>query len=97
MNSYTIGVQRRATQRDIEKLTELAVEAIEERNEDALLSFAEHLIDQGLLASGVDELSLETSVKEMVIAYTETRDGNFEVNRWAAELAREQCENGLAA
>lgn len=97
MNSYRVGVLRRDTHRDIQQRTELAIEAIEERNEDALLSFAEHLIDQGLLASGVEELTLATTVQGMVTAYAETPDGKREVRAWARQLAEDQCEGGIAA
>lgn len=97
MNDYRVGVLRPATHRDIEQRTELAIEAIEERSEDAMLAFAEHLIDQGLLASGVEELTLETSIKDMVIAYASTNDGRREVRAWARQLAEGQCEGGIAA
>ena len=97
MTTYHIGVLRPATHRDIQQRTELAIEAIEERNEDALLSFAEHLIDQGLLASGVEELTLATTVQDMVTAYAATKDGQREVRAWAKGLAEEQCEDGIAA
>lgn len=97
MNDYRVGVLRRATHRDIQQRTELAIEAIEERNEDAMLAFAEHLIDQGLLAAGVEELTLATTVQQMVIAYASTKDGQREVGAWARQLAEDQCEGGIAA
>lgn len=97
MNNYHIGVSRPATHRDIEQRTEAAIEAIDDRNPEALLSLAEHLIEQGLLASGIEELTLECSVKDMVIAYAETTDGKAEVRAWAKGLAEAQCEDGIAA
>ena len=97
MTTYHIGVLRPATHRDIEQRTELAIEAIEERNEDAMLAFAEHLIDQGLLAAGVEELTLTTTVQDMVAAYATTNDGRREVRAWARQLAEDQCEDGIAA
>jgi len=94
---YTVGVLRRATHRDIEQRTELAIEAIEERNEDALLAFAEHLLEEGLLGCGLEELTLDMTVKQLVSEYAATTDGQAEVMAWARELSEEQCEHGIAA
>ncbi len=94
---YTVGVHRRATGRDIEKHTEASVEAVEGRNPEAQLAFAEHLIDQGLLGYGLEELTLELSLREMVARYAETKDGQAELRAWAQALAEEQLEAGIAA
>lgn len=95
--NYTIGVSRRATRRDIEERTESAIEAIDDHNFEALLAFAEHLLEEGLLGCGLEELTLDMTVKQLVTEYAATADGKAEVKAWARGLAEEQCEHGIAA
>ncbi|MCL7941183.1 hypothetical protein M8009_12895 [Halomonas sp. ATCH28] len=97
MNSYTIGMSRPATRRDITERAEAAIEAVEERNPEALLAFAEHAIDEGLLGYGIEELSLGLTVEQLVRQYASTTDGKAEVRAWARQLAEAQCEDGIAA
>ena len=97
MSDYTIGVSRRATHRDIEERTEAAIEAIDDHNPEALLAFAEHLLEEGLLGMGIEEMTLDMTVKQLVTEYAATTDGQAEVRAWARELAEEQCEHGIAA
>jgi len=97
MSTYHIGVQRPATRRDIEQRIELAVEAIEEHNPDALLAFAEHLIEEGLLGCGIEEVDLSLSVEQLVKQYAATTDGRAEAKAWAQQLAEHQAQDGFAA
>ncbi len=97
MIDYAIGVSRRATHRDITERTEAAIEAIEEHSPEALTAFAEHLLEEGLLGMGIEELTLDMTVKQLVTEYAATTDGKAEVRAWARGLAEEQCEHGIAA
>lgn len=97
MIDHAIGVSRRATHRDITQRTEAAIEAVTDNNPEALLAFAEHLLEEGLLGYGLEELTLDMTVKQLVIEYAATTDGKAEVRAWARGLAEEQCEQGIAA
>lgn len=72
-------------------------DAVLDGDNDAQLAFAEHLIEEGLLGCGIEELTLGLTVGHLVEQYAATKDGTAELKAWARGLAEEQCEEGLAA
>lgn len=91
MKSTTIDYRHALTSR-----AERAVDAVLDGNPDAVLSFAEHLIEEGLLGCGVEEFSLALTVAQMTERYTRTTDGTAELKAWAMAVA-DEIEAELAA
>ncbi len=89
---------RPATPADIDERAKRAIESVEDGNSDALLSFAEHLAEEGELGN-VANISLDMTVGQLVEKQITTRDGMAELKAWARGLAEEQIElaDGYAA
>ena len=96
MNLATpVGLRRPTNELDIRRRTEHIIEGVTDHNDQALHSFAEHLIEEGLLGCGLEELTLGKTVRQLVIEYLATRDGKAEMKAWARGLAEEQLEEGV--
>lgn len=72
------------------------VEAVEECNPDAMLSFAEHIRDEGLLGCWYEDLTLGTTVAHLIERYVETDDGRAELKAWAKQVAEDQFEEAIS-
>lgn len=72
------------------------VEAVDDGNPDALLSFATHVRDEGLLGCWYDDLTLGTTVAQMIERYIQTDDGRAELRAWAKQVAEDQLEEALS-
>ena len=63
-----------------------AYDAVEEGSLDAVTDFAQHLVEEGLLGAGCDEISINLTVGQMVERYIQTRDGTAELKAWAVAV-----------
>lgn len=94
--NMAINIPTRGQPFDVAKRATEIVEAIDDGNPDALLSFAEHVRDEGLLGSWYDTLTLGTTVTQMVEHYITTDDGRAELKAWARQVAEDQLEEALS-
>lgn len=72
------------------------VQAVEDCSPDAMLSFAEHVRDEGLLGSWYDDITLGTTVAQMIERYVQTDDGRAELKAWARQVAEDQFEEAIS-
>ncbi|MDR5867967.1 hypothetical protein [Halomonas koreensis] len=64
-------------------------DAVMDGDNDAQLAFAEHLIEEGLLGCGIEELRLGLTVGHLVERYAATKDGTAELKAWSIAVADE--------
>lgn len=94
--NMAINIPTRGKPIDVDRRAAEIVEAVHDSNPEALLSFATHVRDEGLLGCWYDELTLGTTVAHLVERYIATDDGRAELKAWARQVAEDQFEEALS-
>ncbi|WP_043530421.1 hypothetical protein [Litchfieldella xinjiangensis] len=81
---------------DTTQRTKEIIEAVDDGNADAKLSFAEHVRDEGLLGTWYDNLALTTTIAQLIEHYLTTDDGRAELRAWAQQVAEDQYEAAIS-
>ncbi|QJQ93946.1 MULTISPECIES: hypothetical protein [Halomonadaceae] len=91
-----VNIPTRGHPFDVSQRAAEIVQAVEECNPDALLSFAEHVRDEGLLGCWYDKLTLGTTIAHLIEHYITTDDGRAELKAWAKQVAEDQYEEAVS-
>ncbi len=96
MGNLAINIPTRGRPFDVAARAAEIVQAVDDCNSDAMLSFAEHIRDEGLLGCWYDDLALGTTVAQMIERYIQTDDGRAELKAWARQVAEDQFEEAMS-
>lgn len=81
---------------DVDRRAAELIEAVDECIPEAMIGFAIHVRDEGLLGCWYDNLTLGTTVAHLIEAYVQTDDGRAELKAWAKQVAEDQHEEAVS-
>lgn len=91
-----LNIPTRGRPFDVSERAAEIVQAVDDGNADAMLSFAEHVRDEGLLGGWYESLTLGATVAQMIEHFVTTDDGRAELKAWAKQVAEDQLEEALS-